>query len=484
MEPSTRYTALLGAGLLTLVLGVVLGWYGFPTIIDNMIEKEMVLTEDSESFDPWRAPTSEIDVFMQFIMFNVTNPAEVKRGDKPILKEVGPFSYKENRQRINLTWSEDGTELTYYEVISYFYDQPSSSPDVSEDTIISTINAPMVVLAAMGDELPLGKSVLFGMINTYEKGESFKLYKAGELLMSGVDDPLMAAVAASPLSVLLPPTFSDGKFRLYGYNNTVDGPYTIKTGKDDINQFTRILSYQNASELSYWSTDYCNMLNGTDGISYPPNTGEVDRVYIFNKDLCRSIYLDYEKDVEYFGIPGRRFAPTRDVLEDPAINEDNQCYCVGKCLKAGVMSLSPCQYGAPIVASTPHFYMGAEEYINQSIGLSPDKNRHQTFIDIEPYTGLAMNGGKKIQINLQTKRYQGLIKVKGLEHIPEMLFPLIYTNETATIDQAHADELDSELMTPLKILTGTQWALIAVGALLVVVAAVMLVRSRSRVQTV
>ena len=40
--------------------------------------------------------------------------------------------------------------------------------------------------------------------------------------------------------------------------------------------------------------------------------------------------------------------------------------------------------GAPIVASTPHFYMGAEEYINQSIGLSPDKNRHQTFIDIEP----------------------------------------------------------------------------------------------------
>ena len=72
------------------------------------------------------------------------------------------------------------------------------------------------------------------------------------------------------------------------YNNTVDGPYTIKTGKDDIDQFTRILSYQNSTELTYWNSSYCNMLNGTDGISYPPNTGEVDRVFIFNKDLCRS----------------------------------------------------------------------------------------------------------------------------------------------------------------------------------------------------
>ena len=40
-----------------------------------------------------------------------------------------------------------------------------------------------------------------------------------------------------------------------------------------------------------------------------------------------------------------------------------------------------------------------------------------------------MNGGKKIQINLQTTQYRGLVKVDGLENIPEMLFPLIYTNE-------------------------------------------------------
>ena len=61
--------------------------------------------------------------------------------------------------------------------------------------------------------------------------------------------------------------------------------------------------------------------------------------------ILRSIYLTYEKDVEYFDIPGRRFTPPRDVLEDPTINTDNQCFCVGECLLAGVLDLSPCQYG-------------------------------------------------------------------------------------------------------------------------------------------
>ena len=56
--------------------------------------------------------------------------------------------------------------------------------------------------------------------------------------------------------------------------------------------------------------------------------------------------------------------------------------------------------------------------------------------------------------------------------------------QTATIDQASADDLKSQLFTPLKILTGTQWGLIALGALIMVLAVGLLVRSRRKTQTV
>ena len=55
----------------------------------------MVLTPSSESLEGWQAPTSKVDVFMQFIMFNVTNAeAVIAHGEKPRLQEVGPFSYR------------------------------------------------------------------------------------------------------------------------------------------------------------------------------------------------------------------------------------------------------------------------------------------------------------------------------------------------------------------------------------------------------
>ncbi|XP_037071012.1 lysosome membrane protein 2-like [Pollicipes pollicipes] len=463
MQPGLKYGIVLGVGLGLLVLGCVLGWYGFPTIIDNMIEEQMVLTTDSESFDPWQSPTSQIDVYMQFIVFNVTNEKIGRRG--------------------NLIWSQDGTQLTYNEIITYEFDSATSGEGLSEDTTIVTINAPMLVVATMGDSQPPAlRNLLYNIINSKERGQSFMAYKAGELLMSGVDDPLFAFVA-SALPQLLPPSYSDGLFRLYAFNNTIDGPYTVLTGKNDINHFTYIQSYQNSPKLSYWGTPYCNEINGTDGITYPPHTDDVQRVFIFNKDLCRSIYLDYEKDVEYFGITGRRFVPPREVLEDPAVNKDNQCFCIpaGNCLKAGVLSLSPCQYGAPIVASTPHFYNGDQSYVDAVIGMSPDKVRHETFIDIEPMTGLALNGGKKIQINLQLKQYP---KVHGLEHIPEILFPLIYTNETATIDQKGADDFDHQLKLPLKLLKAAQWVLISVGIVMMLISVALWYRNRSRLTTV
>ena len=50
---------------------------------------------------------------------------------------------------------------------------------------------------------------------------------------------------------------------------------------------------------------------GTDGFIYKPNVKKSDVLHVFNRDLCRSIPLVFEKDiVDKNGIPGYRYVQT------------------------------------------------------------------------------------------------------------------------------------------------------------------------------
>lgn len=40
--------------------------------------------------------------------------------------------------------------------------------------------------------------------------------------------------------------------------------------------------------------------------------------------------------------------------------------------------------GVPLVVSLPHFLGGDDEMRNKSVGLNPDKDKHETAITLEP----------------------------------------------------------------------------------------------------
>jgi hypothetical protein len=271
---------------------------------------------------------------------------------------------------------------------------------------------------------------------------------------------------------LLPEEFEGGLFGHYrGNNKSTDGVYEIFTGVDSPDNFGKIITWNGNTTVpdEWWRVGSpCAMINGTDGSIFPPFVEKSRRLDIFVTDLCRSLYLTYDSEVEHLGIKGYRFTAPKNMLEDPRINEDNMCFCmkgsVQDCPTGGVMSVATCRGGAPISMSTPHFLDGDERYLAETGMTPPIRDEHVTFIDIEVHTGIALRASKRIQINIDLRKNPGVNAMKNLK-ADFMLFPLTWANEKAVLDQENADDLKKKLLTPLKIVNIMKWVLLALGCL-------------------
>jgi len=127
----------------------------------------------------------------------------------------------------------------------------------------------------------------------------------------------------------------------------------VYSGLKEIEKLGEIISVNEQKQLSFWNTEYCNMINGSDGSIFPPFVTRDQILKVFSPEMCRSIYMKYVEDIELYGIPAYRFAISKDVLEDPRINSENACYCLEsygdddltRCSKTGVFKIRACSKG-------------------------------------------------------------------------------------------------------------------------------------------
>ncbi|CAL8102958.1 unnamed protein product [Orchesella dallaii] len=401
------------------------GWGGkISGFFHNKLEKAVRLTDGGFVFKLWR--DADVPIYMLVRFFNVTNPDLVLRGDKPILEEVGPYVYQERRENHVEEFSIDNSTVTY-RTKTTFYFRPDYSNGTEED-IITTINVPYTVMVERGLNLSsLEKFVLREIFET--NGERLFINKnVSELLFEGYYQPSVAEASGLANDTLLPNnTF--GFF--YGKNESLSDRVEIYTGVSNPALFAQTRSWEGQTELTFWDDQYCNMINGTDATVFSPWLTRNTTLQIFSPDMCRSLYMVYEKDVRVTGIKAYKFVIPKSVLESAEVNPDNQCYCNGEefgpCLQTGVLRLAPCRGGAPVVLSWPHFYNGDEVYVNQSIGLRPIKDAHEGFAMIEPYTGLIRRGSKRYQINVELKPTR---QFRDMKRVPNMLFPVMWVEES------------------------------------------------------
>lgn len=69
-------------------------------------------------------------------LFNVTNPKDVLNGAIPIVNEVGPYIYRQFRDKIVSEISADESIVTYKTIQKFIFDSEASAPYTESDDVV------------------------------------------------------------------------------------------------------------------------------------------------------------------------------------------------------------------------------------------------------------------------------------------------------------------------------------------------------------
>uniref|UniRef100_A0A7N6BG47 Scavenger receptor class B, member 2a n=1 Tax=Anabas testudineus TaxID=64144 RepID=A0A7N6BG47_ANATE len=455
---------ILCASLLILGIGLFVGQV-FRTLMHNRLKKEIVLVKGSRVFESWKSPPPP--VYMEYFFFNVTNVKEILEGAKPVVKQIGPYTYREYRYKDNVTMMENDTMVSAYNVKSFVFLREKSVGDPAEDNI-TTVNIPAwaVMNKVKGS---IWKSLMVSGMMTSAKSEFFTTRTVDELLW-GYEDPLLARVSATSSDV-------EKVFGLmYKKNGSHDGEFIYHTGVENYMDYGRVETWKGQSELTFWTSDHSNSINGSDGSAFHPFLSKNETIYIFTPDLCRySLSSQCLLDVEVKGIPAYRFTPPRSVLASKEENPDNEGFCVSpqECLGTGLLKVSPCRKGAPVVASFPHFYLADKKYVAAIEGMSPHRTHHQTFLDLNPTTGVIVRANKRAQVNPR------IIPVYIQNFLSVTYVVCFHTYKSVVIDDASAARVH-KLLLIVNVASNFPLIIVGLGGILLLVFIILLIRARNQ----
>ncbi|KAK9754137.1 CD36 family [Popillia japonica] len=432
-------------GLFSLIAGIV-----FSTIpwVDYMILEHLKLWNGSLSFHYWQKPG--VTRLTKVYIFNVTNPdGFLNLGEKPKLLEVGPFVYKEDMEKINIKIHDNGTISFQHKKILHFV------PELSKDKNMKLIvpNIPLLLIVPNIPLLSLGShsnswGVLQGAASFILRFGNHKPFipLTPEELVYGYDDPLVNLAHHFYPERKKPPS---KMAILLKRNHTENGEVsTIYSGVKDMENFGLLDNVNGARKLPHWDKSPCNDLKASEGSFFPPSyyTKKRQEIYhLYDKDVCRLIPLQYRKSetrkgrrsttstikMNSGGIPVDVYTPADYMYQSVEKAPQNKCFCPGNeyCPPDGVQSIRPCHHDAPLYSSFPHFYNADPSLLEQIDGLNPQKELHESYLKIQPKTGIPLEALVRLQVNLKVSKSP---KIRIMSKLPNMILPIMWIEEGVT----------------------------------------------------
>ncbi|XP_025830751.1 scavenger receptor class B member 1 isoform X2 [Agrilus planipennis] len=409
--------AVVVVGLFTLVMGIVLSTIPW---VDYLILQHLRLSNGSLSFYYWQKPG--VVRLTKVYIFNVTNPDNfLNQGEKPKLQEVGPFVYRENMEKVNIQFHDNGTVSYQHKKILQFV--PELSVDKNEKLTVP--NIPLLTLSTKSNSLGFFLQKTISLVLSMGNFRPFVNVTAEELVF-GYEDSLVALAHRLYRKNKRP---SSKMGLLIARNGTLSERHTIHTGVNGMEKFGLLDKLNGLDHLPYWPNAPCSSIKASEGSFFPPrDVTKSDIVHIYDKDLCRIIPLQYRGPIEKQGITADLYTPPDNIFETGTKEPNNKCYCLDDfpCAPKGLQNISPCQYDAPVYLSFPHFYK-ADPALRQSFeGLYPDKEKHETYFKIQPKLGVPVEAKVRVQLNLRVEQAEN---VRPVSRFPNIVYPIMWLEE-------------------------------------------------------
>lgn len=446
-------------GLLMACCGLVLLFCG-SSIVDKQVIKNVKIDPNSGmAYTMWR--DIPVPFFLSINFLEILNPDEILEGEKPLVKERGPYVYREYRQKTNITFLENGT-VSYREYRRFYFRRDLSVGD--EDDIVCLPNMLVLGSSVIMENMPYLVRMTMSATFKFFNEKPFLKKTVGEILW-GYEDPLVDF-----LNTFFPNTFPfKGKFGFFAhFNNSDAGEFTVFTGDDDIEKVHMIDSWNGLKVVNYWKSDECNMINGTAGQMWPPFLTPSRALEFYSPDACRSMKLVYEQPGISNGIPVYRYIAPKTLFANGTDYPPNEGFC--PCRQSGILNVSTCRFGSPMFLSHPHFYNGDRSLADAVDGLNPNEKDHALFIDLHPMTGIPINCSIKLQLSLFIKKVEGISETGS---IAPVVLPLFWFSESGYIDGPVLKTFYTNLVIFPALMEYMQYIFLILGSLLVLIAGIL-----------
>ncbi|XP_051172035.1 scavenger receptor class B member 1-like [Leptopilina boulardi] len=407
---------------------IILVIFWFTNIFHDAIMTELQIKNGTNFFDVWQRPS--VRVQYKIHLFNYTNvdDFENNRAKKLKIEDIGPYIYRETLQRVNPIFHKNGT-ISYQEVRSYQWEGGRS-----DEEILVVPNFLLFAAMAYLRDYTFVYHITLTTILLGLRAKRFLKLSAGEYLW-GYDDELFNY--GKPF-ISMKQHIPFDKFGLLALKSGLSNDrFTINTGEMDMDKLGIIERFNGMESRNVWGDEECDKITGTDGSLFPPRLVRDPNatLHIYLKEMCRTVPLKFHSHASAQGIPTQRYVLEDDIFT--ASETKNYCFCEksedddkkvskksGLCPPMGVFNASACNFGMPTLTSFPHFYQGDKSLIEQFDGLKPQKELHESFIDLHPHLGVPIGGHSRIQLNLEARKAAGVPYFGNMKD--GMILPLMW----------------------------------------------------------